>query len=101
MDGAKFCGVCGARLVAATVPPVAEVPRVTAETRQVPRVVQPPPAGMSLGGESLRVPEAKGARMAKIGIVLALDVALAIAGVVLLTRGDGGGGEAAAEAGDG
>src|SRR5688500_15709069 len=96
VDGAKFCGVCGARMVGTTAPPVANVaPRVTAETRQVP---QAPPAGMSLG-ESIRVPEAKGARMAKIAFILALDAALAIAGVVLMTRGGGDADAAAADEG--
>jgi hypothetical protein len=93
VDGAKFCGVCGARMTGTTVPPIVSVsaqapPRVTAETRQVPRPRDVPPPGASLGA-SIRVPEAKGARMAKIGIVLALDAALAIAGVVLMTRGGG------------
>lgn len=95
VEGAKFCGVCGQRLIEGppTVPPGAQ--RVTGETRSLPpqRRPAPPPAGASLG-ESLRVPEAGGARMAKIGIVLAIDAALAIAGIVLLTRGGGEGASA-------
>jgi TonB family protein len=109
VDGAKFCGVCGARMTGTTVPPVADAaaPRVTAETRQVP---QQPPAMRSMApgsgggggslGESMRVPEAKGARVAKISIVLAIDAALAIAGVVLMTR-SGAEGHAVAGTGTG
>jgi hypothetical protein len=55
----------------------------------------PPPSPEASLGESLRVPEARGSRMVKIGIVLAVDAALAIAGIVLLARG-GDGGEARA-----
>lgn len=83
VDGAKFCGVCGQRMALEPAPPAALVP-VTAETR----AMAPPPAP-SLGA-SLRVPEARGARAVRIGLVLALDLGLAITGVILLTGGGRG-----------
>ncbi len=82
----KFCGVCGVRLAPGppTVPP-ADGPSVP----QAPVLGDGARAGGSLAGSlagSLRLPEARGARLTKLGLVLALDAALVVGGVVLATR---------------
>lgn len=114
VDGAKFCGVCGHRLAEGppTIPPGASPlaaarrpgePRTTGETRTMNggAVRAPAPRPELSMGESLRVPESSGARMAKIGIVLALDAVLAIAGIVMMTGGGGGQSEASVAVHDG
>ena len=126
VDGAKFCGVCGHRLAEGppTIPPGAESPlaasrrgdepRVTGETRTMnggavrspaPRAAskpaRPAPRPELSMGESLRVPESSGARIAKIGIILALDAVLAIAGIIMMTGGGAGDSEAGVAALDG
>jgi hypothetical protein len=86
LDGSRFCGICGRRLAAATIPaggvvagqpgPVAGAPPV----RSRPALVPVPEAGMA----PIELPISRGARWARIAAVLALDVALAGAGVAMI-----------------
>lgn len=86
LDGSRFCGICGRRLAAATIPagavvagqagPVAGAPPARSRRELVPV----PEAGMA----PIELPISRGARWARIAAVLALDVALAGAGVAMI-----------------
>jgi TonB family protein len=77
VDGAKFCGACGARLEApAPVAPVAVAP-TTADTAAT--VVRPP-----LVDDASLMPRSRGRR--RVVAVVAIDLALVIGGLVLWTR---------------
>jgi len=97
VEGAKFCGHCGAPL-GGPMSGVEVAPHVTSPTTQLPATIEvarsdyPPLArdgrpsvDESLGG-SLPAPRRSGARVAAIAIVLVLDAAMAIGGLLLLTR---------------
>jgi hypothetical protein len=77
VDGAKFCGACGARLEApAPVAPVAVAP-TTADTAAT--VVRPP-----LVDDASLMPRSRG--RGRVVAVVAIDLALVIGGLVLWTR---------------
>ena len=106
LDGSRFCGICGRRLASATIPAVTAAggPAVAAEGSPAATAAgggQPEPSGavrsISPGkpraelipvSESvvapIELPISRGARWARILAVLALDVALAGAGVAMI-----------------
>ena len=98
LDGSRFCGICGRRLASATIPAVtgAGGPAVTAGGGGQPEPSGPvrsaspgkPRAELIPVSESvvapIELPVSRGARWARILAVLALDVALAGAGVAMI-----------------
>jgi hypothetical protein len=98
LEGSRFCGICGRRLASATIPAVtaAGSPAATAAGGG-----QPEPSGAVRSASPARpraelipvseaavapieLPISRGARWARILAVLALDVALASAGVAMI-----------------
>ena len=97
LDGSRFCGICGRRLASATIPAVTPAggPALTAgdgrpEPSGAVRSATPgkPRAELIPVSESvvapIELPVSRGARWARILAVLALDVALAGAGVAMI-----------------
>lgn len=88
-EGAKFCGACGARMGdrAATADP-AGVTAPTGPLHAAPQQTKVPPP--QLDGSMGSLPARRSGRTAVIAIVLAIDVALVIGGIVLATSPRGG-----------
>lgn len=74
LDGSRFCGICGRRLAPAPAREPEPV-RTPAAGSARPRPVAPAP---------IELPVSRGARWARVLLVLALDVALAGAGVAMI-----------------
>ncbi len=85
-----------------TQPPV----RLTDPTREIPTGAPPPTSGLpqlsrggtpdgwsGMSGDSLRIPVSKGARMVTIAILLAIDAAMVLGGVLLVLASRSGGGD--------
>ncbi|MBK7072624.1 MAG: zinc ribbon domain-containing protein [Myxococcales bacterium] len=85
VDGAKFCGSCGFRLDPTPVPGPAPAP-TSAASATTPTVVRMPQAIEPSAASLAPVRSGRGGRL---GIVLGVDAALVIAGVVLWTRPPG------------
>jgi hypothetical protein len=89
LDGSRFCGICGGRLASATIPAAtaaADQPepsgrvRVTSSGKPRAELIPVSEAGVA----PIELPISRGARWARILAVLALDLALAGAGVAMI-----------------
>ncbi|MBK9029825.1 MAG: zinc-ribbon domain-containing protein [Myxococcales bacterium] len=84
VDGAKFCGACGARIEAAVPVSGGRAPAASATTPTVARMPAAPvryePSGASLA------PVPASGRGARLALVLGLDLGLVVAGVALWTQ---------------
>ena len=89
LDGSRFCGICGRRLASATIPAVTAAGGQAEPSGPVRSAAPGKPRAELIpvseaGVAPIELPISRGARWARIVAVLALDVALAGAGVAMI-----------------